>query len=220
MTEKEILIENIFRASGAHGMNRDMLNKNLQSITDLSSFIHTIRKAFEHNQTKWLSTTELFDEEVEESWTVWHHIDEPYSTNWGFSKKQSGCYVYGLFEESPPVGIADYTSPNVFYIGESRSITRDGMINRVKDFKGTVKNPVHCPHGCGTAFISQFGRNKIDSVYQAYLPLPAYLCKERELELLVGYFKVHDRLPYCNHQTSYKRVSRLANLKTIEEFYE
>jgi hypothetical protein len=218
MTEKEIFIENLFRASGGHGMDKESLNKNLQSLSDCSLLIQSIKKAFEHNEKKWLSSTELFDKNFTESWTTWHHIDEPYSKSWGFNKKQSGCYIYGLFE-TPPIGIADYTSENVFYIGESRSITRYGMINRGKDFRGTVKNNVHCPHGCGTSFINHFGRNKIDKVYQAYLPLPAYLCKQREMDLFVGYFKKHNRLPICNHQSYYKRVSKLANLKTIEEFY-
>jgi hypothetical protein len=219
MTEKEFFVENLYRASGGHGMSKEILYKNLQSLNDCSSFIQSIKKAFEHNEKKWLSSTELFNEDFEESWTIWHHIDEPYSEEWGFNKKQSGCYIYGLFETSPSLEVADYTCENVFYIGESRSITRNGMINRGKDFKGTVKNDVHCPHGCGTAFIKQFGRNKINKVYQAYLPLPAYLCKEREMDLLVEYFRKNNRLPFCNHQSYYNRVSKLANSRTIESFY-
>jgi hypothetical protein len=217
-TEKDFLIENLFRASGGHGMTREELKKNLQSLSDCSSFIQSIKKAFEHNDTKWMSFTELFDEKFEEKWTVWHHIDEPYSENWGFNKRQSGCYIYGLFS-SEPKGVANYTDENVFYIGESRSITRQGMINRGKDFRGTVKNHVHCPHGCGTAFINYFGREKINEVYQAYLPLPAYLCKEREMDLLVEYFKMHNRLPLCNHKMYFKRVQKLATKsKTLKDF--
>jgi hypothetical protein len=217
MTEKEIFIENMFRASGGHGMTRQSLYKNLNSLSDCSALAQSIKKAFEYKGTKWLSLTEVLDEKFVESWTIWHHIDEAYSECWGFNKKQSGCYIYGLFEECPE-GIADFTDANVFYIGESRSITRDGMINRKQDFKGTVRNNVHCPHGCGTSFITKFGKEKIDKVYQAYLPLPAYLCKEREMDLLVEYFKVHNRLPVCNHQIYYKRVAERANLRTIEEF--
>lgn len=218
MSEKEIFIENLFRASGGHGLNREELIRNLNSLTDCSSFIQSIKKAFQYNESKWLSSTELFDEKFVESWTIWHHIDEPYSESWGFNKKQSGCYIYGLFDECPK-GTANFTDANVFYIGESRSITRDGMINRKKDFKGTVKNNVHCPHGCGTAFINHFGKDKIDKVYQAYLPLPAYLCKEREMDLLVDYFKIHNRLPVCNHQIYYKRVAKKANQKTLDNFF-
>ena len=219
MTEKEFFIENLYRASGGHGMSREFLQKNLKSLDDCSSFIHSIKKAFEYNGKKWLSTTELFDEDFDESWTIWHHIDEPYSEKWGFNKKQSGCYIYGLFENSPPP-IADFTSEDVFYIGESRSITRNGMINRGKDFKGTVKSDVHCPHGCGTAFIKKFGRDKIDKVYQAYLPLPAYLCKEREMDLFVEYFRKNNRLPFCNHHSYFNRVSKLANSTSLEIFLQ
>ena len=51
---------------------------------------------------------------------------------------------------------------------------------------------------------------KIEQVYQAYYPVPAYKCKKQETQFLVDYFKKYKRLPMCNHINDYNRISKLA----------
>ena len=45
-----------------------------------------------------------------------------------------------MFEQGPPDGSASFLDTNVIYIGESRATTRNCMLGRRTDFKGTVKN--------------------------------------------------------------------------------
>ena len=218
MDDKSIFIENLLRASGGSGLSKEELTIVFNSIKNIRSFAYMLSKAYELNQDKWLTCTEIFDEEHDEVWSVWHHIDEKYSTDWGFPKKQTGCYIYGYFTEKPE-GIADPLSENVFYIGQSRSITRDGMINRKADFKGSVKNDIITQHGGGFLFKQKYGKENIDKVYQAYLPLQPYKCRDKETELLVNFFKKYEKLPDCNHETDYSRIKKLSEQNTLDIFY-
>jgi hypothetical protein len=72
------------------------------------------------------------------------------------------------------------------------------MLGRRTDFKGTVRNDRLSPYGCGTAFKESVGQDKIDYVYQAYLPMHPSYCKITELELLAKYFLKYNRIPICN----------------------
>ena len=76
--------------------------------------------------------------------------------------------MYGLFSENGPPDNVDILDPGVIYIGESRATTRNCMLGRRTDFKGTVRNDRLSPYGCGTAFKEKYGKEKIDHVYQAY----------------------------------------------------
>ena len=209
MNQKDIFIENLLRASGSSAISKANLYKNLQTFTDIQEFIHLISKAVDNYDKEWLSCDYLFLEDVEEFWTDWHHIDESHSDSWGFHNKQTGCYIYGLFNKKP-TGIADPLDKNVFYIGESRSPIRNAMLGRKNDFKSSVRNEVLAPYGVGIMFKEQFGKENFDFVYQAYYPLPAYKCKEKETELLINYFKTYGNIPRCNHQSDYKRIQKLS----------
>jgi hypothetical protein len=215
--DKKTLIQNLVFASGAHGLNEVDLYKNLQTLKDIDGFIYTLKKAFELKGSEWLTSTHSISEEFEEKWSSWHHIDEQYSTEWGFKKNQPGCYIYGLFG-TPPDGVADFLSENVFYIGESRAISRNCMLGRRGDFVSTVRNDPLCPYGCGTSFLTHFGKEKIDYVYQAYLPMPAHLCLKKETELLTDYYVKYQCLPKCNYVTDETRIKKLAH--SLNRFFE
>lgn len=209
MTKREIFIENLFLASGAAGMKKNELYKNLQTLTDVELFMYMIEKAYEHYGKEWLNCHTLINDEIKEQWTEWHHVEEVYSEKWGFDKKQSGCYIYGLFDKQP-IGVANPLDKNIFYIGESRSKTRSAMLARRGDFRSTVKNDPLQPYGVGVAFKKTFGIEQYEKVYQAYCPMPVHKCKEKETELLVNFFKTYGKLPTCNNERDFKRVQNLS----------
>jgi hypothetical protein len=215
MNKKEIFIENVFRGSGGGGLKVDELKRNLESLKDVDFFVYSLKKAFQREGLNWLNCDSLFDENIVELWTQWYQIEQKHSDLWGFTKRQTGCYVYGLFE-NPPVGQANHLQEGVFYIGESRSSIRGAMIGRRNDFKHTVKGNPLSPYGVGTLFKEQFGKEKIEQVYQAYYPVPAYKCKKQETQFLVDYFKKYKRLPMCNHTNDYNRISKLAKENLID----
>ena len=211
MTEKEIFVENLFRASGASGMKKQILYKNFSSVEDVRTIAYMIQKAIDNHNKDWINCDNFFLEDDKESfWTEWHHIEETHNESWGFSKKQTGCYIYGLFKV-PPKGTANYLDENVFYIGESRSVTRNAMIARRGDFRSSVKNDPLAPYGVGITFKNVFGKENYQYVYQAYYPAPAYKCKDRETHFLVEYFKKYGDLPKCNHERDYNRIKTLAS---------
>jgi hypothetical protein len=82
------------------------------------------------------------------------------------------------------------------------------MLGRRTDFKGTVRNERLSPYGCGTAFKLNFGKDKIDSVYQAYLPMHPSYCKIVELDLLLEYYKKYDKIPVCNPPLDLVKVQK------------
>lgn len=208
MTNKEIFIKNLVYASGCHGLNESQLTKNLQSLQDVDKFIYTLSKCFNSKNIDWLSSTLLIQEKFEEKWSSWHNISEKYSESWGFKKKQTGCYLYAYFEADVPKEV-NFLSSEVFYIGQSRSITRDAMIGRRNDFVSTVKNDPLVAHSCGKSFINIFGKKCFDRVYQAYLPLPSSMCIQKETDLLIQYYKKYNRLPVCNHKDDLVRVIKI-----------
>lgn len=215
MDKKEIFIENLFRGSGAGGLKVDELKKNLESLKDVDFFVYSLKKAFQRNELNWLNCDSLFDEEIDESWTRWYQIEQKHSDSWGFTKRQTGCYIYGIFKE-PPKFVANHLDENVFYIGESRSSIRGAMIGRRNDFKHTVKGNPLSPYGVGTLFKENFDKEQFDMVYQAYYPVPAYKCKKQETIFLVDFFKKYGRLPLCNHRNDYTRVSKLAKENLLD----
>jgi hypothetical protein len=216
MNKKETFIKNLIYASGQHGMKEVDLHKGLFSLNDIDKFIYSLKKAFELKGSEWLTSSHLIYQDFKENWSHWHHVDEKYSKEWGFDKKHPGCYVYGLFLEKPENKPADFLCEEVFYIGESRAISRNCMIGRRGDFISTVRNEPLCPYGCGTSFKKYFGKEKIDYVYQAYLPLPSYKCLERETELLVQYYQKYKKLPVCNFHTDENRIKKLSS--NLENF--
>jgi hypothetical protein len=82
------------------------------------------------------------------------------------------------------------------------------MLGRRTDFKGTVRNERLSPYGCGTAFKENFGKDKIDHVYQAYLPMHPSYCKTAELDLLSEYYKKYNRIPSCNPPLDLVKVQK------------
>ena len=82
------------------------------------------------------------------------------------------------------------------------------MLGRRTDFKGTVRNERLSPYGCGTAFKLNFGRDKIDHVYQAYLPMHPSYCKTTELDLLAEYYKKYNKIPVCNPPLDLVKVEK------------
>lgn len=209
MNEKQILIKNLVFASGAHGLNEEQLEKNLSSLTEVDKFVYTIQKAFELQKTDWMSSSFLLGQDVEEKWTTWHKVTEKYSPSWGFKKRQPGCYVYGLFKDKVPE-IVDFLADEVIYIGQSRSVSRNAMLGRRADFVVTVTKTPLVAHSCGRSFLSVFGKDNFDYVYQAYLPLPAAMCVDKETDLLVDYYKKYQKLPACNHEMDLPRIKKLA----------
>ena len=199
MDKARILSQNIRAGSGNHGLTEDQLYEIFKHSNNVDQLAYSLTKCAEISG-KSAFTTQLVTHIKPNltDFTVWHQIDEPWDESWGFDKAHPGCYVYGLFENSLPVGPADFLSDEVIYIGESRATSRHSMLGRRTDFKGTVRNDRLSPYGCGTAFRNSFGQNKIDFVYQAYLPMHPSYCKITELELLAKYFSKFGKIPVCN----------------------
>lgn len=203
----ERLAANIHRGSGGHGLSREELYSLFEGYNRLDQLAYTLFKCAETTGKMAFTTQAQRDEPPKlTEFTEWHHIDEVYKESWGFDKNTPGCYLYGLFPQGAPPGPALYLDPAVFYIGESRATTRNCMLGRRTDFRGTVRNARLSPYGCGTEFKRHFGAEQITSVYQAYLPMPASWCKQTELELLLAYWRHYQRVPLCNPRTDQNRV--------------
>ena len=202
----EILAENIVKGSGGHGLKKDQLVKIFTSIDNLEDFAYTMKKVLEHGGKDYL-TTQSFEYDIPpfNNFTRWHHVDEKYNLDWGFDKKDAGCYMYGIFADTSP-NTVDILQSEVIYIGESRATTRNCMLGRRTDFKGTVKNERLSPYGCGTAFKEKFGKENIKYVYQAYLPMHNSLVKEAEMQMLCMYYKKYNDIPACNPVSDLRRV--------------
>lgn len=201
-----ILAENIVKGSGGHGLKKAQLVKIFDKIDNLEDFTYTLKKVLEHGGKDYLTTqSHQLSPPAFSNFTKWHHIDEKHDLSWGFDKKDAGCYMYGLFRDKPPAN-ADVLQPGIIYIGESRATTRNCMLGRRTDFKGTVRNNRLSPYGCGTAFKEKYGKETIEYVYQAYLPMHNSLVKDRELDMLVMFYKYHGSIPECNPPSDLRRV--------------
>ncbi len=201
-----VLAKNIREGSGNHGLTEDQLYNVFSSCPNIDQLAYTLRKCVEHSGKDAFSTqSSIISKPSLTSFTKWYQIDAKWDASWGFIKTQPGCYIYGLYESGAPA-TADFLDTGVIYIGESRAVTRNCMLGRRTDFKGTVRNDRLSPYGCGTAFKENFGKNKIDYVYQAYLPMHPSLCKDTELELLGEYYKKYNRIPVCNPPLDLVRV--------------
>jgi hypothetical protein len=208
-----ILAQNIRTGSGNHGLTEDQLYEIFAGCNKIDQLAYSLYKCAEISG-KSAFTTQLISigKPNVADFTPWHHIDEPWNDSWGFEKSHPGCYVYGLFEDAVPDGPANFLDEAVIYIGESRATSRNSMLGRRTDFKGTVRNPRLSPYGCGTVFKEIFGQDKIQFVYQAYLPMHPSYCKVMELELLEQYYNKYGKIPSCNPELDCTKV-----LKLIEE---
>ena len=207
-----ILAQNIRSGSGNHGLTEDQLYDIFSQCDRVDQLAYSLFKCAEISG-KGAFATQLITQTkpAYSNFTSWHQIDEPWDESWGFEKTHPGCYVYGLFEAGAPIGPADYLDPGVMYIGESRATSRHSMLGRRTDFKGTVRNERLSPYGCGTAFKDAFGKDKINFVYQAYLPMHPSYCKIVELELLVNFYKKYSKIPTCNPSLDLTKVLKIIN---------
>ena len=211
----KILAENIAKASGGHGLKQEVLESIFTQHEDkLEELCYTFKKVFTTSGLDAFSTQEM---SLVDPWslefTKWHHIDESWNADWGFDKKDAGCYVYGLYKSGPPTGPADFLHEGVIYIGESRAVTRNCMLGRRTDFKGTVRNERLSPYGCGTAFKENFDKADIDHCYQAYLPMHSSQVKDHEMALMVKYYEKYNRIPVCNPESDLRRVKLILGIK-------
>lgn len=203
-----ILAQNIRAGSGNHGMTEDELYDIFKHCSQPERLAFSLFKCAEvSGKSAFTTQLKTLIKPQLNSFTIWHHIDEQWNDSWGFEKTHPGCYLYGLYKE-PPKGVADFLDDGVIYIGESRATSRNSMLGRRTDFKGTVRNPRLSPYGCGTAFKESIGAEKIDQVYQAYLPMHPSFCKETELELLSKYYAKYNRIPVCNPKLDLIRVQK------------
>lgn len=203
------LARNIRTGSGNHGLTEDQLYDVFKNCHDVNMLAYSLAKCSELSG-KSAFTTQILTEKAPSlgGFTKWHQIDESWTSDWGFNKTDPGCYVYGLFENGAPIGPADFLDPGVIYIGESRAVTRNCMLGRRTDFKGTVRNDRLSPYGCGTAFKDKFGKDKIDSVYQAYLPMHPSYCKSTEITMLAKYLEKFGSVPPCNPLLDLTRANK------------
>jgi hypothetical protein len=201
-----VLAQNIRAGSGNHGLTEDQLYEIFSHAGDITTLAYSLFKCAELSGKTPFVTQPMALAKPAFVFTNWHQIDEQWNSSWGFDKKHPGCYVYGLFENGAPAGSADYLGAGVIYIGESRAVTRHCMLGRRTDFKGTVRNERLSPYGCGTAFKEAFGKDKIDHVYQAYLPMHPSFCKTVEMELMREFYKKYGSIPVCNPASDLNRV--------------
>ena len=211
MSSARILAKNIRMGSGNHGLTEDQLYEIFKD-SNVEQFAYSLKKCAE------LSGVEYFVTQLKTTvkpsfteFTKWHHIDEQWNESWGFEKTHPGCYIYGVFETTPANSHADFLSAEVIYIGESRAVTRNCMLGRRTDFKGTIRNNRLSPYGCGTAFKENFDSKLIDKCYQAYLPMHPSLCKDIELELLTEFYVKHNKIPICNPSLDLTRVKKITS---------
>lgn len=206
-----ILAQNIRSGSGNHGLTEDQLYNVFKHCNNIDQLAYSLFKCAEVSG-KGAFATQLVTQIKPNilSFTTWHQIDESWNDTWGFDKAHPGCYVYGLFENGAPAGPADFLDAGVIYIGESRATSRNSMLGRRTDFRGTVRNERLSPYGCGTAFKEAFGQDKIDHVYQAYLPMHPSYCKSTELELLAKYFAKYNKIPVCNPPLDLAKTQKYA----------
>lgn len=211
-----ILAQNIRSGSGNHGLTEDQLYNIFKDCNSIDQLAYSLYKCAEVSG-KAAFTTQLVTLTRPEltTFTIWHQIDEQWNTSWGFDKAHPGCYVYGLFETGAPIGLANFLDTGVFYIGESRATSRHSMLGRRTDFKGTVRNERLSPYGCGTAFKENFGKDKIDHVYQAYLPMHPSYCKTAELDLLSEYYKKYNKIPLCNPPLDLVKVQKYQQNQSV-----
>lgn len=204
------LAKNIRSGSGNHGLTEDQLYDIFSKCSKIDQLAYSLYKCAEISGKDAFTTQVLTQTSpVLSNFTIWHHIDEPWNTSWGFDKSHPGCYVYGLFENGAPTDNADFLDPGVIYIGESRATSRNSMLGRRTDFKGTVRNERLSPYGCGTVFKELFGKDKINFVYQAYLPMHPSFCKDIELELLKQYYFNYGKIPACNPELDRVKINKL-----------
>jgi hypothetical protein len=207
-----ILAQNIRSGSGNHGLTEDQLYNIFSKCDRVDQLAYSLYKCAEiSGKGSFTTQPTLQSKPSHNDFTTWHQIDEQWDKSWGFEKTNPGCYVYGLFENTVPIGPANFLDANVIYIGESRATTRHSMLGRRTDFKGTVRNERLSPYGCGTVFKNLFGKNKIDLVYQAYLPMHPSYCKIVELELLVEFYKKYGNIPVCNPTLDLTKVQKVLN---------
>lgn len=208
-----ILAKNIRQGSGCHGLSEEELYKIFAPCANIDQLAYTLYKCAEvSGKSAFTAQAQTIDPPDFTKFTVWYHIDQSWSESWGFPKSHPGCYIYGLFDRVPN-GAADFLDQGVIYIGESRATSRNSMLGRRTDFKGTVRNERLSPYGCGTAFKESFGADKIDNVYQAYLPMHPSFCKQSEMELLSQYYLKYNRIPVCNPPLDLVRVKKYLNSK-------
>lgn len=205
-----ILAQNIRAGSGNHGLTEEQLYQVFAHCDNVNQLAYSLFKCAEiSGKGAFTTQVNVQTKPVLSEFTVWHQIDESWDQSWGFDKSHPGCYIYGLFEQGAPATPADFLDPAVIYIGESRATSRNSMLGRRTDFKGTVRNPRLSPYGCGTVFKEKFGQDKIDHVYQAYLPMHPRYCKEIELDLLVEFYKKYNSIPSCNPELDLIKVKKL-----------
>jgi hypothetical protein len=205
-----ILAQNIRAGSGNHGLTEQQLYQVFSQCDNVNQLAYSLFKCAEISGRDAFTTQVMtHNRPAVSDFTVWHHIDAVWDSSWGFDKSHPGCYVYGLFELGPPTAPADFLDSNVIYIGESRATSRNSMLGRRTDFKGTVRNPRLSPYGCGTVFKDKIGQDKIDFVYQAYLPMHPSYCKEIELDLLVQFYKKYKNIPICNPELDLTKVKKI-----------
>jgi hypothetical protein len=203
------LAQNIRSGSGNHGLTEDQLYDIFKDCNNVDQLAYSLYKCADiSGKAAFTTQTVTLTRPLLTNFTTWHQIDEQWNSDWGFDKAHPGCYVYGLFEAGAPTGPADFLDSGVFYIGESRATSRHSMLGRRTDFKGTVRNERLSPYGCGTAFKINFGKDKIDHVYQAYLPMHPSHCKSAELDLLLEYFKKYGKTPVCNPPLDFVKVQK------------
>lgn len=213
-----ILAQNIRAGSGNHGLTEEQLYEVFVHCDRIDQLAYTLFKCAEVSgkesfvtQRKNISAPDI------SKFTQWHHIDDSWDHSWGFAKSHPGCYLYGIFENLVPTGSANHLDNGIIYIGESRATSRNSMLGRRTDFKGTVRNDRLSPYGCGTAFKQNFGADKINKVYQSYLPMHPSYCKIIELELLLSYYNKFGKIPVCNPLLDLSRVLRYKKLKEKNE---
>jgi hypothetical protein len=200
------LAENIVKGSGGHGMKKESLIKIFNNIENLEDFTYTLKKLFDNDGKNFLSTQLVTLKKPDPSqFTKWYHIDDRWEPSWGFSKKDAGCYLYGYYPQGAPA-YTNYLDEGVIYMGESRASTRNSMLGRRTDFRGTVRKDRLSPYGCGTAFKKHFEKNEINNCYQAYLPMHSSLVKDFEMNMLIDYYKKFNRIPICNPDSDLRRV--------------
>ena len=85
--KSKILAENLAKGSGGHGIKLEVLEQIFSQHEDkLDDLCYTFKKVFSTSGPEFFSTQKI---DIENPWdlefTKWHHIDESWNADWGFT---------------------------------------------------------------------------------------------------------------------------------------
>ena len=156
-----------------------------------------------------------------QSWNAEYDLPEyPIWNNWSDSipLNVAGKYINKeVLREFKKTGVYKiFYKDETIYIGETRSVTRNGMLARRSDFLSTIKggDKIKNPYGNGTKFLENFCLDDIKYVSHRFHVVHPIYCKDAELEQLQIFYDENEKLPLLQTEWDYNRITK-SNLSSF-----